>query len=134
VVPEIVEGSLMLASHALALTGVPLSRVLRRIRHIRDGRYQMLRGYFHGADEQEAENIEESHQRLQTVTIQAGVAAVGRALGDLPLGECRLTALVRAGRRIVDPEPDLGIESGDTLVLAGTYEQVNRAEADLARR
>ncbi len=134
VVPEIVEGSLMLASHALALTGVPLSRVLRRIRHIRDSRYQMLRGYFHGADEQEGENIEESHQRLQTVTIQAGAAAVGRALGDLPLGECRLTALVRAGHRIVDPEPSLGIETGDTLVLAGTYDQVNRAEADLSRR
>jgi CPA2 family monovalent cation:H+ antiporter-2 len=134
VVPEIVEGSLMLASHALALAGVPLSRVLRRIRHIRDDRYQMLRGYFHGADEHEAENIEETHQRLQTVTIQAGVAAVGRALGDLPLGECRLTALVRSGRRIVDPEPSLGIETGDTLVLAGTYDQVSRAEADLSRR
>jgi len=134
VVPEIVEGSLMLASHALALTGVPLSRVLRRVRDVRDSRYQILRGYFHGVDEQEAENIEESHQRLQTVTIQAGVAAVGRALADLPLGGCRLTALVRAGRRIVDPSPELGIETGDTLVLAGTYEQVNRAQADLSKR
>jgi monovalent cation:H+ antiporter-2, CPA2 family len=134
VVPEIVEGSLMLASHALALTGLPLSRVLRRIRRVRDSRYQILRGYFHGADEQEAENIEESHQRLQTVTVQSGVAAVGRALRDLPLLECRLTALVRAGHRIVDPSPDLGIEPGDTLVLAGTLEQVNRAEAELSRR
>ena len=134
VVPEIVEGSLMLASHALALTGVPIARVLRRIRSIRDSRYQILRGYFHGAGEQESENIEESHQRLQTITIQAGVAAVGRALADLPMGGCRLTALVRAGHRIVDPAPDLGIESGDTLVLAGTFEQVSRAEADLLRR
>jgi len=107
---------------------------LRRVRDVRDSRYQILRGYFHGVDEQEAENIEESHQRLQTVTIQAGVAAVGRALADLPLGGCRLTALVRAGRRIVDPSPELGIETGDTLVLAGTYEQVNRAQADLSKR
>ena len=134
VVPEIVEGSLMLASHALALTGVPLSRVLRRIRDVRENRYQLLRGYFRGVDEQEAENIEESHQRLQTVTIEADVSAVGRPLRDLPLGECRLTALVRAGRRIADPSPGLGIEAGDTLVLAGTVEQVSRTTVELARR
>ena len=134
VVPEIVEGSLMLASHALALTGVPLPRVLDRIRAIRDDRYQMLRGHFHGADDRQTENIEETHQRLHTVTIQPGVAVVGRALSKLPIGLCRITAMVRAGRRIVDPSPDLGIEAGDTLVLAGTVEQVNSAEASLLQR
>jgi len=134
VVPEIVEGSLMLASHALALTGVPLPRVLKRIRRIRDGRYQMLRGYFHGAGEEQPENIEETHQRLHTVTIQPDVAVVGLALADLPIGLCHVTALVRSGRRIVDPAPDLGIEAGDTLVLAGTVDQVNGAEASLLKR
>ncbi|MBA3478724.1 MAG: cation:proton antiporter [Lautropia sp.] len=134
VVPEIVEGSLMLASHALALSGVPLPRVLKRIRSIRDDRYQMLRGYFHGAEEQEAENIEEEHLRLHTITIQPGVSAVGRSLSDLPIGLARVTAVVRAGRRIVDPAPDLSIEAGDTLVLAGTVEQVNGAEASLLKR
>ena len=134
VVPEIVEGSLMLASHALALTGVPLPRVLDRIRAIRDDRYQMLRGHFHGADDRQTENIEETHQRLHTVTIQPGVAVVGRALSKLPIGLCRITAMVRAGRRIVDPSPDLGIEAGYTLVLAGTVEQVNSAEASLLQR
>jgi CPA2 family monovalent cation:H+ antiporter-2 len=134
VVPEIVEGSLMLALHALALTGVPLSRVEQRIRTIRDDRYQMLRGHFHGADDPQGENIEETHQRLHTVTIQPEVAVVGRALSKLPIGLCRVTALVRAGRRIVDPSPELGIEAGDTLVLAGTVEQVNSAEASLLQR
>ncbi len=134
VVPEIVEGSLMLASHALALSGVPLPRVLKRIRSIRDDRYQMLRGYFHGADDRDAENIEETHQRLHTVTVQPDVAAVGMTLAQLPIGSCRVTAMVRSGRRIVDPSPDLDIEVGDTLVLAGTVEQVSSAEANLLRR
>src|SRR5450759_753153 len=52
VVPEIMEGSLMLASHALMLVGVPLNRVLRRIRDTREHRYSMLRGYFHGATDE----------------------------------------------------------------------------------
>jgi CPA2 family monovalent cation:H+ antiporter-2 len=41
VVPEIMEGSLMLASHALMLVGVPFNRVLRRIRQTREHRYDL---------------------------------------------------------------------------------------------
>ena len=46
VVPEILEGSLMLASHALVLLDVPLSRVIKRIRMFREERYKMFRGFF----------------------------------------------------------------------------------------
>jgi CPA2 family monovalent cation:H+ antiporter-2 len=51
VVPEAIEGSLMLASHALALVGVPMRRVIRVVQDQRDARYNLLRGYFHGADD-----------------------------------------------------------------------------------
>ncbi len=134
VVPEIVEGSLMLASHVLALSGVSLPQVRRRIRSIRDDRYQILRGYFHGADDRESESIEQHHQHLHAVTIQLGVAVVGRPLGELPLGDCRVTALVRGGKRLIDLSPDLRIMVGDTLVLGGTLDQVNGAEASLLKR
>jgi CPA2 family monovalent cation:H+ antiporter-2 len=36
VVPEAIEGSLMLASHALALVGVPMRRVIRLVQDQRD--------------------------------------------------------------------------------------------------
>src|SRR6478672_5284857 len=51
VVPDALEGSLMLASHALALVGVPMRRVIRIVQDQRDARYNLLRGYFHGADD-----------------------------------------------------------------------------------
>ena len=44
VVPEAIEGSLMLASHALALVGVPMRRVIRVVQDQRDARYGLLRG------------------------------------------------------------------------------------------
>ena len=50
-VPEAIEGSLMLAAHALALVGVPMRRVIRIARDARDKRYGLLRGFFHGADD-----------------------------------------------------------------------------------
>ena len=51
VVPEVLEGSLMLATHSLLLLGVPLNRVLARIRAIREERYSLFRGFFHGASD-----------------------------------------------------------------------------------
>jgi len=67
VVPETIEGSLMLASHALALVGVPLRRVLRLVQEQRDARYQLLRGYFHGADDDSVSEREQ--ERLATVSL-----------------------------------------------------------------
>ncbi len=134
VVPEVVEGSLMLASHALALTGAPVASVLRRLQNIREDRYRLLRGYFHGADDQESETIEEDHVRLHAVTLPAGSGAHGRALSEIPLAGCKVSALVRNGRRTVEVPAELTLQAGDTLVLAGTVEQVNAAEARLLSR
>jgi len=46
VVRKELEGSLMLASHAMLLLGLPLSRVLKRIREVREHRYGFLSGFF----------------------------------------------------------------------------------------
>jgi CPA2 family monovalent cation:H+ antiporter-2 len=134
VVPEVVEGSLMLASHALVLNGLPLARVLRRIRAIRDDRYSLMRGYFHGADDIEVESIEEDHLRLHAVTLPATAAAVGQPMSSLALSGCNLSALVRGGQRRLSWPPELTLEAGDTLVLVGTLDQVNAAEARLTSR
>jgi CPA2 family monovalent cation:H+ antiporter-2 len=43
VVPETIEGSLMLATHALALVGVPMKRVIRMVQAQRRERYALLK-------------------------------------------------------------------------------------------
>ena len=131
VVPEIVEGSLMLASHALALAGVPLGRVLRRVRKVRESRYTLLQGFFHGTDDQDEDAIEDAQIHLRAVGVSGASQAAGKSLSNVMLGEARVSAVVRAGQRIVDPSPDLRLEAGDTLVLAGTLEQIGEAEARL---
>jgi CPA2 family monovalent cation:H+ antiporter-2 len=131
VVPEIVEGSLMLASHALALAGVPLARVLRRVRKVRESRYTLLQGFFHGTDDVDEDAIEDAQIHLRAVGVSAASPVAGQPLSTVVLGDARVSAVVRAGRRIVDPPPDLQLEAGDTLVLAGTLEQIGEAEARL---
>ena len=74
VVPESLEGSLMLASHALALVGVPMRRVIRIVQDQRDARYNLLRGYFHGADDDTVDELET--ERLTTVTLPMGARSL----------------------------------------------------------
>src|SRR5207302_7873227 len=82
VVPEVLEGSLMLASHSLLLVGVPLNRVLARIREIREERYSLFRGFFHGATDA-ADAADNLQPRLHSVLLTDRSAAVGRTLGEL---------------------------------------------------
>ena len=133
VVPEIIEGSLMLASHALALGGVPMNRVLRRVRQVRASRYVLLQGFFRGADDSEEDAIEDAPLHLRAVGVAPGSPSIGRALAELVIGDARVTTLVRRRERHVDPPGAMRIEQGDTLVVSGTIEQIAAAEAALLR-
>jgi CPA2 family monovalent cation:H+ antiporter-2 len=53
VVPELLESSLMLASHALVLLGFPEQRVRDRVDQIRHDRYRLLHGFYAGAEDEE---------------------------------------------------------------------------------
>ncbi|QAY87345.1 cation:proton antiporter [Pseudomonas arsenicoxydans] len=50
VVPELLESSLMLASHALIMLGLPAHQVQERADQIRHDRYRLLHGFYPGAD------------------------------------------------------------------------------------
>jgi len=119
VVPEAIEGSLMLASHALALVGVPIRRVIRVVQDQRDARYNLLRGYFHGADDDNADEID--HERYNTFTLTGGARAAGRtitSLGFEALG-VRVASLRRRNGQRADATGDTLLADGDTLVLSG---------------
>jgi CPA2 family monovalent cation:H+ antiporter-2 len=128
VVPEIVEGSLTIASHAMGLAGVPAGRIRRRLRSIRAGRYALLQGFFQGSADRDHETIEEEHVHLQAVPIPAGAAALGRTLEAVLALDVRVTALVRGGRRLPDPDAKTVITAGDVLVLAGLPDRLAAAE------
>jgi CPA2 family monovalent cation:H+ antiporter-2 len=104
VVPEAIEGSLMLASHALALVGVPMRRVIRLVQDQREARYNLLRGYFHGADDNPGDD--QSQERLTSLTLSAGAHAVGKTLGALQAGlqGVRILSLRRQHGKTVAPQ------------------------------
>ena len=131
VVPEVLEGSLMLASHSLLLMGVPLNRVLARIRAIREERYSLFRGFYHGATDA-ADATDNLQPRLHSVTLPDGAYAAGRTLADLGLGDlAEITGVRKRGAgpaRAARGEP---LEPGDVVVLLGRPEALLLAEARL---
>jgi monovalent cation:H+ antiporter-2, CPA2 family len=132
VVPESIEGSLMLASHALALAGVPMRRVLRDVQNARNDRYELLRGYFHGASDDTEE--EQAHDRLMSVNISSGSRWEGRQISALQLDEMYVSVnLLKRGTgaqtmRIDRPGDEERMQAGDTLVLKGKADGLAKAE------
>ncbi|HOZ63839.1 MAG TPA: monovalent cation:proton antiporter-2 (CPA2) family protein [Burkholderiaceae bacterium] len=133
VVPEAIEGSLMLASHALALVGVPMRRVIRIVQDQRDARYNLLRGYFHGADDDTADELQQD--RLASVTLPLSAKSIGKQLSFMALHalDVRVVSIRRLSGKTANPDDDPLFESGDTLVLSGKAETLALAEQKLLR-
>ncbi|HKJ94950.1 MAG TPA: cation:proton antiporter, partial [Gammaproteobacteria bacterium] len=131
VVPEVLESSLMLASHVLALLEVPMSRIFRYVRDVRSDRYRLLRGYFHGEERMDLEKADRFREQLHAITLSGNANAVGKSIAETGLDQIdvTVTAVRRGGIRGPQPEPETLLIAGDVLVLHGTPEALERAEA-----
>ena len=133
VVPEVLEGSLMLATHSLLLLGVPLNRVLKRVRAIRDERYSLFRGFYHGASDA-ADAADNLQPRLHSVHLPERAYAAGKALAALGLeGRVEVTGVRRKGARSQRPGPDWVFEAGDVVVLLGRPANLAQAETRILK-
>ncbi len=134
VVAEVTEGSVMLASQALLMSGVPLNRVIRRVQENRAGRYAAFSGYFRTAQYTVDEPSENLQPRFLSVRLKEDSAAVGRKLGEVGLME--LNVEVNAVRRRnnvhgAQPSEEMLLQTGDILVLLGLPEALQQAELQL---
>lgn len=121
VVPEILEGSLMLASHALVTLGVPLNRVVKRIRLFREERYKMFKGYFRGVSD--TDNATATLPQLHSVEVYKNFYVHGLRLDHIPFEDFAVE--VKQLRRPnmpepIMPRPDIVMTEGDVLVLLGS--------------
>ena len=133
VVAEIMEGSLMLAFHALMFVDVSTGRILRRIREIREQRYSLLRGFYYGVTDETENGSEELFPRLLTITIIPGAAAINKTLGDIDLASLavEVTAVRRRNIRGLLPTSETRLEADDVVVLRGTQDNLAAAEIKL---
>ncbi len=132
IVAEVVEGSLMLATQTMMLLGVPLNRVLRRLREVRSERYHLMSGFFPGATDSEDE-AEAVQPRLRSVMVGPSAACVGRTLESINLEAMgvEVTAVRRQGVRETNPSSGMRLRENDIIVLLGSQEALAKAEMRL---
>ncbi|WP_394230218.1 monovalent cation:proton antiporter-2 (CPA2) family protein [Shewanella colwelliana] len=124
VIPESLEGSLMLVSQVLFQCGVPLSRILKRLEYERRNHYQYLHGFFSG------EETDFTLELLHAVALPKGAHVVGQTLGDIPWEKLRveIRAVRRAGAEVESPELNWQVRPGDILIILGKPRRIEKAE------
>lgn len=131
VVSEVMESALMLSSHTLMLLGVPLNKVVKKIREARETRYNLFRGFFRGLSDDSLEKADRLQARLHTVMINASAYALDKTLGDLGLERflVEVKAVRRRNIRGYSPAAETRLQQGDVVVLLGIPEHLRAAES-----
>jgi CPA2 family monovalent cation:H+ antiporter-2 len=133
VVAEVLEGSLMLASQALLLSGVPLNRVIRRIQETRANRYSVFSGYFRSAQDAVGDSTETHQARFNSLVLNINDAAIGKMLGEINLAEfdVEVNSVRRHNVEGSQPTNDMVLHVGDVLMLLGDPAALLKAEKRL---
>lgn len=127
VVPETLEAGLMIASQALLLLDIPLSRVTQSIQQQRASRYHLMKEFFHGNNLPQ-DIKEKDAYRLRSITVSPESAAIGKRLTELDLQGSTVTAVVRSDVRMAPPPADTILQVRDVVVLFGKMENIQRIE------
>jgi CPA2 family monovalent cation:H+ antiporter-2 len=99
----------------------------------RDARYNLLRGFFHGADDDSIDELQQ--ERLITVSLPLGAKASGKLLSSFNLEalDVRVLSLRHSDGANSNVDTQTTITGGDTLVLSGRAEPLAMAEQKLLK-
>src|SRR3954468_22977540 len=131
VVPEAFEASLMLASHVLMTLKVPPARAMRSVAELRANRYEMLRNVIARGD---ADGIDPPfEEQVRSVVVPPGSWCIGKAVAEVRQAgaEVAFTGIRREGVLGRDPGGDTQFQEGDIVVICGTPDKLEHAEAVL---
>ncbi|MGS2720330.1 cation:proton antiporter domain-containing protein [Paraglaciecola aestuariivivens] len=130
VVPEILEGSLMLVTQVLQMSGVPMSRILKRVRKERKAHYANMHGFFPGETTEMDYVKQDKLEFLHAVILTPNAYAVGKTLDHLNLTKwgVKIKGLRRDNHEIAEPDPMGILLAEDILVIAAKPHLVERAE------
>lgn len=132
VVPELLESSLMLASHALIMLGVPERQVQAKVDEVRHTRYRLLHGFYHGAQSNLLDSQGQPKTLMHAVKLSGDAHACGQTLDALALEKMgvEVQGLQRGGQELaLDTRAPL--QPGDTVLMSGPLAAIEACESRL---
>jgi CPA2 family monovalent cation:H+ antiporter-2 len=121
----------MLASHVLMSLKVPPARVMRSVQELRGNRYEMLRNVIARGDG--SENDAAFEEQVRSVVVPPGSWCIGKAVDEVRRAgvEVAITGIRRQGILGRDPPGVTEFQEGDIVVIFGTPDALEHAEAVL---
>lgn len=135
VVPESLEGSLMLVSQVLSLTGVPFSRIMRRVQHERKNHYNHLHGFFQGEQTDMSSSVIDRVEFAHAILISDDSFANGQSIESLNLADkhVHIVNLRRDDNEIEISDSNTLIQAQDNIIVRGKPKHIEHVERFLQK-
>jgi len=130
VVPEVLEGSLMLVAHVLHLSGIPRLTILKRLDAERKIKYQHLHGFYYGQEQHPQETLWEV-EKLHAISLGPVSELIGNLVAEFHFNDISINALHRQNGDKVIVSNNTRFEVGDLLLLQGEKNELLKAEKAL---
>lgn len=127
VIPEVLEGSLMLVAHVLFLSGIARKKILQCLDCERKTKYQHLHGFYYGKESQTEKNswiIEQLH----AVVLTEGSGIIGSYVKKFHFSGVVLKSLHRRNGDEVVISEFVRFKTGDIVLLQGNKSDLLQAD------
>ena len=123
----------MLVSQVYHYSGVPMARILKRIRNERKGKYDHLHGFYPGETTELNYESADKLQFMHAINLNRSAWAVGRTIAacDLVKYGVHVRKIKRGNDVIQNPALTEVLHDNDILVISGKPRRVERAERHL---
>ena len=120
----------MLISQVLHYSGIPMSRILKRIRNERKQGYQHMHGFFPGETTEITYETSNKLEFMHAIVMSEDAYGVGKSIADLDIIRRRVSviALRRNGVEQASPSTSTVLAANDVLVISGKPRRVERIE------
>ena len=130
VIPDELEASLQLSNYLLRRFGIAEGRIMQHLARLRRAHYSQLRSPQEGASAEAPPLSVLEGGQVEFQAVPDDSPCLGRTLAELAFRSSTgsmVLGVLRHERTLYNVSPDLKLEQGDTLILLGSDEEIERA-------
>lgn len=133
VVPEVLEGSLMMVAHVLLLSGISRSKIMKRMDDERKAQYQNLHGFYFGEEHHHQPPALWPVEQLHAVRLTAFSHMLKEPVVSFKMKGVKIKNLRRKNGQLVEIDKNTLFEQGDVVLLVGDKNRLVKAEKILLK-
>lgn len=128
VIPEVLEGSLMLVAHVLYLSGIPRKKILKRLDCERKTKYQHLHGFYYGQGNQSTTSTSWPVEKLHAVILSESSDFIDGFVSQFHFNGVMIKSIHRQTGEALSLTEKARFKTGDVILLQGDKQALLKVE------